>query len=821
MATASSDFLALLNKKDPNTILQLKEIVRSGLGFDKLSDAQKRTLHDAALSLDLPNGLILYVKIVLDPESIGLPPLPASQKETNANINQVIAANVEKLRTDLAAAQKEVETKLPNRSQSDKALIYRLLRLAAIRKEADRLTAESGKEAKSLLERIALEANPKNPPQPEINKDIEVLLKTAIATTGLTYSPDQRQEAVNLLAAAALAEVENLADETSRGVALQAALSAHPGYNTPTGDLFRQIDENTNYTPAPNYSDTVNRQITDSLAVNLTKITLPSAEINPAEVTFPIPGPLQDRLEKTQDLITDLSGKIITNKNTELVMADLTSAITPEQEKEFNRLLLAADLVTRVAPTQAAATAATVIGKLNPTSPLAPVLRWRSMGADPAAIQKHVQTIPGSKLSAFVHNNPTVLLHFQRQTQQLNLPANQLGRETVASPRLGPLAGLTNGFQSITNLLSGFLPDQVGQVFNVVTHPLQSIQSYVGNFVGNRVVGQFKNWIAEKVVSRIASETLKKGVVKLLVKEGLKRGLQSLAVALGVPTGGVGLLVAAAIEVGSFLAKKTFGLIKNTINGLARALTGEKDFDWKPIAAAPLLLLSGAGGLIGSLGAATSVAAMSAGVVLVISAVVGFFLYITVITVAPIITTIAHLESGVSDISRLGVIGEGRPALLPPGVLPDSCPQGKPASGYGINQGPNIGTHTSGWGINIAGVGFISEGEAIDYGTPMNTPIKATHDGQAYYFQAGDNSPAGYGNYVAILGSCENPATGKKIRFLTTYAHLNAGNIKRGGPTPVKRGQLIGLSDNTGKSTGPHLHYEIFGLGDIYRYVGP
>ena len=803
MATTSSDFSTLLNKKDPNTVLQLKEIVRSGLGFDKLSDARKLILHNAALSLNLPNGLVLYVKIVLDPESIGLPPLPASQKETNANINQVIAANVEKLRADLAAAQNEVDTKLGGRSKSDKELIYRLLRVAAIRKEAERLTAESGKEQKTFLEKIAHEANPKNPPQPEIQKDIEALLDTAIAITGLTYTSEQKQGAVNLVVAATLAEVENLADQTSRSEVLQVALSAHPDYHTPTSDLFRQIDENTSYTPAPNYRDTVNRQIADDLAVNLTKVTLPSGEIKATEVVFPISGPLQDRLEKTQDLIVDFSEKILTNKETDLVMADLTGAITPDQEKEFNRLLIAADLTDRIAATQAAATAATVIGKLNPTSPLAPVLRWRSMGADPAAIQKHIQTIPASKLSAFVHNNPTVLLHFQRQTQQLNLPANQLGRETTAPPRLGPLAGLTNGFQSITNRLSGFLPGQVGQVFNAATHPFQFIQGKIGNFIGNQFVDKFKGWLVEKVGAKIANESFNRAA-QFVLKEGLTKGIEKVAsfaiakiggtalvagisAAIGISTLGVGTVIQVAVMAGIEVAKFGGKVVMGILNGLSRALTGE-DFDWKPIAATPLLLLGGIGGILGSLGAATSVAAMSAGVALVISALVGFFLYITVITVAPIITTIAQLDSGLGPQQGPAFGGVYEPYTGP--ILP-GCSQIWPVSGGLVLQGPH-GTYSH------------LTAEAVDIYVPIGTPVKSMSSGMVALTGWGDS----YGNWIQVRSTSAN---GKS--YTVIYAHLSEIGVQVGNPVGV--GTVIalsGASSSVPSFANPHLHMEYRGI---------
>ncbi|MEK7391186.1 MAG: M23 family metallopeptidase, partial [Fibrobacterota bacterium] len=54
------------------------------------------------------------------------------------------------------------------------------------------------------------------------------------------------------------------------------------------------------------------------------------------------------------------------------------------------------------------------------------------------------------------------------------------------------------------------------------------------------------------------------------------------------------------------------------------------------------------------------------------------------------------------------------------------------------------------------------------------------------------------GNYVVV-------AHGGGIR--TLYAHLNAFKCELG--QSVRRGQVIGLLGNTGRSTGPHVHYEV------------
>jgi len=82
----------------------------------------------------------------------------------------------------------------------------------------------------------------------------------------------------------------------------------------------------------------------------------------------------------------------------------------------------------------------------------------------------------------------------------------------------------------------------------------------------------------------------------------------------------------------------------------------------------------------------------------------------------------------------------------------------------------------------------------LDFGIPVGTEVKTTMDGNVVY--AGWNNQ-GYGNLVIV----ENGD------YKTYYAHLSSIPVAVGDT--VAAGTTIGLSGNTGNSTGPHLHYEI------------
>ena len=102
---------------------------------------------------------------------------------------------------------------------------------------------------------------------------------------------------------------------------------------------------------------------------------------------------------------------------------------------------------------------------------------------------------------------------------------------------------------------------------------------------------------------------------------------------------------------------------------------------------------------------------------------------------------------------------------------------------------------TLGFGEEADGLYKAGEHKGIDYGCPSGTPILAAADGivAVKSFEAD-----GYGNYLIIR---HDDGSG------TVYAHLSAPLVNNG--TAVKQGQRIGLSGNTGGSTGPHLHFEV------------
>lgn len=112
------------------------------------------------------------------------------------------------------------------------------------------------------------------------------------------------------------------------------------------------------------------------------------------------------------------------------------------------------------------------------------------------------------------------------------------------------------------------------------------------------------------------------------------------------------------------------------------------------------------------------------------------------------------------------------------------------ASGYGYRIDPiykTIKLHTG-----------------IDFAAPRGTPVYATGDGTVEF--AGQNGD-GYGNHIIIDNG---------YGYETLFGHLY--KIKVRDREKVKRGEVIGWVGSTGKSTGPHCHYEVMKNG---RKINP
>jgi len=97
----------------------------------------------------------------------------------------------------------------------------------------------------------------------------------------------------------------------------------------------------------------------------------------------------------------------------------------------------------------------------------------------------------------------------------------------------------------------------------------------------------------------------------------------------------------------------------------------------------------------------------------------------------------------------------------------------------------------------------------VDFGIPNGTPIVAAADGTVEKVGFEDR---GYGNFVKISH------TDGGTKYYTYYAHLQSTSVKNG--QKVTAGTVVGLSNNTGASTGPHLHFGIKVDGQNPTYKG-
>lgn len=112
---------------------------------------------------------------------------------------------------------------------------------------------------------------------------------------------------------------------------------------------------------------------------------------------------------------------------------------------------------------------------------------------------------------------------------------------------------------------------------------------------------------------------------------------------------------------------------------------------------------------------------------------------------------------------------------------------------------------TSGFGMRIDPfTGTLARHEGLDFTAMSGTPILAAADGVVTRSGWEDS----YGNIVEVTH-----AEG----FMTRYAHISKRRVTEG--QRVKRGQHIADVGSTGRSTGPHLHYEVFRHGQVINPV--
>jgi murein DD-endopeptidase MepM/ murein hydrolase activator NlpD len=149
-----------------------------------------------------------------------------------------------------------------------------------------------------------------------------------------------------------------------------------------------------------------------------------------------------------------------------------------------------------------------------------------------------------------------------------------------------------------------------------------------------------------------------------------------------------------------------------------------------------------------------------------------------------------YLSSAVEPVKEIGSILDSQSAILSeiPSIWPIRGGIGHFSDRFGSTTDPFTGAPRMHTGVDIS---TYRSGD----------PIVATADGQVAYigYEAG-----GLGNYVTIR---------HQHGFFTRYAHMLSSRVEIG--QDVKQGETIGYIGNTGRSTGPHLHYEVHIGSDV------
>jgi len=165
-----------------------------------------------------------------------------------------------------------------------------------------------------------------------------------------------------------------------------------------------------------------------------------------------------------------------------------------------------------------------------------------------------------------------------------------------------------------------------------------------------------------------------------------------------------------------------------------------------------------------------------------IEACFGSVVRVAVFCVVLILPGCSGLQKTVADIYR-GPYSEYSSSSVPHSLLVKPVKTGRLSSTYG-------------WRISPSGLRKPKRHLGVDYSAPAGTPVIAAGDGVVIERRFSQS----YGNVMVI--EHENG-------FSTVYAHLMKFEKRAKKGRKIRQGQVIGFVGSTGRSTGPHLHYEL------------
>jgi murein DD-endopeptidase MepM/ murein hydrolase activator NlpD len=139
-------------------------------------------------------------------------------------------------------------------------------------------------------------------------------------------------------------------------------------------------------------------------------------------------------------------------------------------------------------------------------------------------------------------------------------------------------------------------------------------------------------------------------------------------------------------------------------------------------------------------------------------------------------------EVALANLPESQAVGTSNPVFVPSGM---PVVTGRTSSNFGSRFHPVHGGRSMHQGVDLA--------------VPLGTPVYATAGGQV--------GEAGWSGNYGLLVQIDHGA-----QVETRYAHMSVLAVVTG--QRVRKGDLIGYSGSTGRSTGPHLHYEVRMAGE-------